>query len=105
MNVDKDEELYIGTQACFVNSTSKGLTPSKERKSKFSFPEIVTYEFSLAICGIPITTRSGIEEEHFSPVAMNLSRRISLVHSILFWVDILRLYVKYTFLQISTLHL
>ena len=66
-NVVKVKELFIGTQACFVNSTSRGLTLSKERKSKFSFPEIVTYALALAICGIPITTRSGIEVEHFLP--------------------------------------
>ena len=65
-SVIKDKELYISSQACFVNSTSKGLTLSKERKSKFSFPEIVTYALALAICGIPIT-RSGIEVEHFLP--------------------------------------
>ena len=89
-NVDKDKELFIGAQAYFINSTSKRLTPSKERKSIFSFLEIVTYELALAICGIPITTRSGIEVEHFSPVAMYLSRRINLVHSIFFWVDVHR---------------
>ena len=87
-NVDKDKELFIGAQAFFINSTSKGLIPSKERKIKFSFPVIVTYELALAICGIPLTTRSGIEVEHFSPVAMYLSRRINLVHSIFFRVDI-----------------
>ena len=66
------------------------------------------HAIALAICGIPITTRSGIEVEDFSPVAMYLSRRIGLVHSIFFWVDI-HCYVcmcgKYTFLHISALHL
>ena len=40
------------------------------------------------LCNIPITTRSGIEVEHFSPVAISLSQTINLVHSIFFWVDI-----------------
>ena len=40
------------------------------------------------ICGMPITTPSGIEVEHFSPVAMYLSQTINVVHLIFFWVDI-----------------
>ena len=103
-NVDKDKELFIGAQAYFINSTSKRLTPSKERKSIFSFLEIVTYELALAICGIPITTRSGIEVEHFSPVSMYLSRRINLVHSIFFRVDI-HCYVCAKSIHFCKLHL
>ena len=87
-NVVKEKELYMGAQACFVNSTSKGLTLSKECKSKFLFSEIVDHALALAVCGIPITTRSGIEVEDFSPVAMYLSQTSNIVHSIFFWVDI-----------------
>ena len=68
--------LWIGTK---IKNLKQPIGRKKRAKIKYR---------CLDICAIPITTRSGIEVEHISPVAMYLSQTINLVHSIFFWVDI-----------------
>ena len=76
----KDIRLWIGKKREFEATFLK---KKKERKSQKK-------GMSGHLCNIPITTRSGIEVEYFSPVAISLSQTINLVHSIFFWVDIHR---------------